>query len=112
VRPDRKNESAPNLPATEDQTIPREVVKVIAMDIGKEVCSYVEVMFPKVAEAGKNSTFMISLRNHIYNEIMASLNLTDVPSIMKRIEDRKRFRRKWKADYRKMRETKVVPDEV
>ena len=49
------------------------------------------------------STFLLSLRNHVYNEIMAAIELNDARAIRERIKDRQIFRRKWKAQYRAIR---------
>jgi hypothetical protein len=80
----------------------RELVKAIAMDIGKETCAYVEVMYPNVWAAG-NSGFKLSLRNHIYNEIMAAIEVNEAGQITARLADRKKFRRWWTAAYRKIK---------
>jgi hypothetical protein len=77
-------------------------VKEIAMDIGKEVVAYVEVMYPKAIEA-TSSTFKLSLRNCIYNQIMAAIEVTEEGQIIARLKDRKKFRREWTAAYRKIR---------
>jgi hypothetical protein len=79
------------------------LVKAIAMDIGKEVVAYVEVMYPK---AIVNSGFKLSLRNCVYNEIMAAIKVNDAGQIEARLKDRKAFRRWWVDAYRKIRSTK------
>lgn len=86
----------------------RELVKEIAMDIGKEVAAYIEVMYPNAVKA-TSSTFLLSVRNSIYNEIMAAIEVNDAGQITVRIKDRKNFRRKWKAAYKKIREGKASP---
>lgn len=83
----------------------RELVKAIAMDIGKETVAYVEVMYPEAIKA-TSSTFKLSLRNHIYNQIMAAIEVNDEGQITARLKDRKKFRREWTAAYRKIREPK------
>lgn len=80
----------------------RALVKEIAMDIGKETVAYIEVMYPKAIEA-TSSTFKLSVRNHIFNEIMAAIQVTDEGKIKARLRDRKRFRRWWTGVYRKIR---------
>lgn len=82
--------------------IAEDLVRQIAMDIGKEAVAYVEVMYPQAIEA-TSSTFKLSLRNHIYNEIMAAIKVNDAGEIVARLADRKKFRRSWVAAYRKMR---------
>lgn len=80
----------------------RALVKEIAMDIGKEVVAYIDVMYPKAIEH-TSSTFKLSVRNCIYNQIMAAIEVTDEGKIRARLKDRKRFRRWWTAAYRKIR---------
>lgn len=82
----------------------RSLIKDIAMDIGKEVVAYVEVMYPQAIEH-TSSTFALSLRNSIYNEIIAALEVTDRDAILARLEERKNHRRGWKAQWKIMRET-------
>jgi hypothetical protein len=88
----------------EPESWSRELVKEIAMDIGKEVVAYIEVMYPEAIEA-TSSTFKTSVRNCIYNQIMAAIEINDAGQISSRIKDRKQFRREWLAAYRKIRTT-------
>jgi hypothetical protein len=81
----------------------RDVVKQIAMDIGKETVAYIEIMYPDAIKA-TSSTFRLSVRNHIYNQIMAALETTDEAEILGRLERRKRFRRERRAAWKKIRE--------
>ena len=81
------------------------LVKAIAMDIGKEVVAYIEVMYP-TAIAATSSTFKLSVRNMIHNEIMAAIEVSDEGKIIARLRDRKKFRREWTGMYRKMRKQK------
>jgi Ni/Fe-hydrogenase subunit HybB-like protein len=80
----------------------RAMVKAIAMDIGKEVVAYVEVQYPQAVEA-TSLTFKLALRNCIYNEIMAAIDVSDEGEIIARLRDRKKLRREWKAAWRKLR---------
>lgn len=80
----------------------RELIKAVAMDIGKEVAAYVQVMYPQAIEA-TSSTFKLSLRNSIYNEIMAAIEVNDAGQIVARLDARKTFRRQWLAAWRKIR---------
>lgn len=80
----------------------KELVRQIAMDIGKEVVAYIEVMYPKAITA-TSSTFKLSVRNCIHHEIMAAIEVNDEGQIVARLNDRKAFRRQWTAAYRKMR---------
>jgi hypothetical protein len=85
----------------------RDLVKEIAMDIGKEVVAYIDVMYPKAVEA-TSSTFRLSVRNCIFNEIMAAIEVNDEGQITARLKDRKKFRREWTAAYRKIRKQKPL----
>ena len=80
----------------------RELVKAIAMDIGKETVAYIEVMYPE-AIAATSSTFKLSVRNHIYNQIMDAIEVNDEGQVIARLQDRKKFRRWWTGVYRKIR---------
>ncbi len=80
----------------------RDLIKQIAMDIGKETVAYIEVMYPQAVVA-TSSTFKLSVRNHIYNEIMAAIAVTDEGSVIARLDRRKRFRRQWVKAYRDIR---------
>ncbi len=99
---------ADNLPAVKSEpSWSRELVKEIAMDVGKDVCAYLWVMYPEAVKA-TSSTFLLSLRNSIHNQIMAALDgPTDETSIRARIAERKTWRRKWKAQWKKIR---AMPD--
>jgi hypothetical protein len=80
----------------------KELIKEIAMDIGKEVVAYIEVQYPKAIEA-TSSTFKLSVRNCIHNQIMAAIEVNDEGEIVARLKERKRFRREWTAAWRKIR---------
>lgn len=93
-----------DLPAIkQEQPWTKEIIQDIAMDIGKEIAAYIEVMYPQAVQA-TSSTFLLSVRNSIFNEIMAAIEINDAGQIAARIDDRKKFRRRWKAQYRKIRE--------
>jgi hypothetical protein len=67
-------------------------VKEIAMEIGKDTVDYVERMYPQAIEA-TSTTFRLSLRNHIYNQIMGALKHTEEKKIIEWLKFRKNFRR-------------------
>lgn len=50
------------------------LVKAVALDIGKQIVAYIEVMYPEAITA-TSSTFKLSVRNSIYNEIMAAIQV-------------------------------------
>lgn len=95
------------VPATiepEDEPIDaKKLMQSIAMDIGKEVVAYIEIQYPKAIEA-TTSTFRLSVRNCIYNQIMAAFDAGGtVDEINARLKTRKDFRREWLAQWRKIR---------
>lgn len=69
-----------------------DIVKAIAMDIGKELVDYVERMYPDAIEAA-SSTFRLSLRNHVYNDIMCMVKITDEERLKEWLDYREKFRR-------------------
>lgn len=74
----------------------------IAMDCGKEMVAYLEVMYPDVFER-MNSGCRLSIRNHIHNDIMAALEIVGTANHLERLKERAEFRRKWVAGYRAIR---------
>jgi len=90
----------PQTPATQDIT--QELIKEIAMEIGKETVSYIEYMYPKAIE-NTSSTFKIAVKNHIYNDIMAALKYTNENDIKTWLAERKTFRRKFMKGVRERR---------
>jgi hypothetical protein len=81
----------------------RELVKEIAMDIAKETVAHIEFMYPAALLAAP-STFPLSVRNKIFNEIMAAIEVNDAGQIAVRLERRRKLRRKLTADFRKLRQ--------
>jgi hypothetical protein len=87
----------------------RELIKAIAADIGADMVAYIEVQYPE-AIAATSSTFKTSVRNHIYNQVMAAIEITDAEQIEAWLKDRKKHRREWVAAYRKIRRTSPIPN--
>ena len=81
------------------------LIRRIAMDIGNAVVHHIEIMYPVAIEATPKSTFRLSVRNTVYNEIMAAIQVNDAGEIEARLADRSADRRRAKAFYRKIRET-------
>lgn len=69
-----------------------DIIKAIAMDIGKELVDYVERMYPD-AIAAASSTFRLSLKNHVYNDIMCMTKITDEKRLIEWLDFREKFRR-------------------
>lgn len=85
--------------------ISRDLIKAMAMDAGKSLCAYIEVMFPQVWHS-QNSGFKISMKHHVYNDIMALADLHDEAAIRKRLAENEAHRNAWVGGYRKMRRKK------
>jgi hypothetical protein len=92
------------LPALPQQPIPRDLIKEIAMDIGKDLVAYIEIQYPDAIKA-TSSTFSLSIRNHVYNDIMAALEVTDEGAIRERLAGHKQHRRQQRAAWKRIRET-------
>lgn len=97
--------SEANLPVTVSPD--RELVKEIAMDIGKAAVSHLRIMYPKAYDA-LGPSGRLSMRNCIHNEIMAALSTTDADDIGARLAERKRFRRQQHAAYDRIRKARPV----
>ncbi len=97
----------PVVSSTPETQWSRELIKAIARDIGEEVVAYIEVQYPEAIKA-TSSTFKLSIRNCIHNQIMAAIEVNDAGQIAARLKDRKNFRREWTGAYRKMRAAKDV----
>jgi hypothetical protein len=85
--------------------VSRELIKAMAMDAGKSLCAYLEVMYPQVWH-GQNSGFKISMKHHVYNDIMSLADLHDEAAIRKRLAANEAHRKEWVGAYRKMRRKK------
>lgn len=75
--------------------------RAIAMDCGKEIVAYLEVMYPDVFEK-MNSGCRLSIRNHIHNDIIAALEIQGSENHLERLKERARFRSEWLATYRNL----------
>lgn len=80
------------------------IIKAVAMDIGKQVVHYIGIQYPQAISAC-SSTFKLSVRNCIYNEIMAAIEVNDEGKIMARLRDHRDHRRKMNAVWKNLRET-------
>ena len=81
------------------------LVRAMAMDIGKEVVSHIKIMYP-AAIAACPSTFPLSVRNCIHNEIMEAIEINDEGQIIAWLNHRKKFRREQVTFYNKIRREK------
>lgn len=87
----------------------KQVISEIAMDIGKAVVHHIETMYP-AALLATPSTFKLSVRNTVHNEIMAAIEVNDEGEITARLRERKEHRRKIKVVYKKLRTPKDSPN--
>ena len=90
------------LPPPNEAAWSRELVKQIAKDVGDAVVFHIETMYPR-ALAATPTTFPLSVRNTVFNEILAATEVNDAAHIAARIEERRRARRNLRAASRKMR---------
>ena len=81
------------------EPLPRELVKEIAMEIGKEVASHIETMYP-AAVAATSRSMLLSLRNSVHNDIMAAVDALESGDAVAWIERRRAQRRKSRALWR------------
>ena len=82
----------PALQSTEPAPLSRDVIKDIAMDVGKQVAHHIETMYPAAVKATP-STFLLSVRNTVYNEIMAAIEHTTEEEMRASIERHRQHRR-------------------
>lgn len=80
----------------------QDLIKQIALDIGKEVSAHIERMYPDAVTAA-SSTFLLSVRNCTYNEIMAALVHNNEYEIISRLKERAISRKQLRAMYKKIR---------
>lgn len=95
------------VPSVEEKPVvdaDRELIREIAMDIGKEVVAHIEMMYPAMFDAVAG-TAKLSIRNCVHNEIMAALEVNEASAIRDRLEARKVFRRKMLKAYRDIRKS-------
>lgn len=98
-----------SVPALPDKPLSEEIVKLMAMDIGKDVCAYIRVMYPEAVTA-TSSTFLLSVRNSIYNNIVEAIKHHDEAEIRQWLEGHRKFRREWIAQWKKIREGHIARD--
>lgn len=79
-----------------------DLIKAMAEAVGKSLAAYVEVMYPEAMKAA-SSTFKLSLRNHVYNDIMHVSTLHTEAEIRKWLDSSEAHRKEWLGMYRKMR---------
>lgn len=87
-----ETKNLPALPSTEPAPLSRDIIKEIAMDVGKQVAHHIETMYP-AAVAAASSTFLLSVRNTVYNEIMAAIENTTEEAMRASIERHRQHRR-------------------
>jgi hypothetical protein len=87
----------------------RALISEVAMDIGKDAVSHVRIMYPQ-AFAALGPSGQRSLRNQVYNGIMAALNVVDADEIRRRLDARKSHRRHMHKAYDALRANIGTPE--
>lgn len=82
-----------------------EAIRRIAMDVGKDLVEYIEHMYPEMTKAVQSwRSTRLSLRNHVYNNIMAMVDAADkgrdAETIARRDDHRRLMRKMRKASGR------------
>ena len=94
-----KPETAVALPPMARQALPRELVRDIAMEIGKEIASHIETMYPKAVEA-TSKNMLLSVRNSVHNDIMAAVDALESGNaeawLVRRQSHRRALRKEWR----------------
>jgi hypothetical protein len=80
------------------------LLKAVAMDIGKDTVAYVEDIYPQAVSA-TSSTFRLSLRNHISNQIIEAMKTRSPEEIQAWLDDRRKHRRELGRMVKRSRET-------
>lgn len=89
------------------EAFPRELVKDIAMEIGKEIASHIERMYPKAVEA-TSKNMLLSVRNSVHNDIMSAVDALESGEAEMWLMRRRKFRREIRALWRKTRSCETV----
>lgn len=84
-----------------------ELISEIAMEIGKEVASHIETMYPAAVQATSKS-MLLSLRNSVHNDIVAAVKALNEGDAVAWIERRRKHRREMRAAYRKIRDETFI----
>lgn len=84
-----------------------ELISEIAMEIGKEVASHIETMYPSAVEA-TSKNMLLSLRNSVHNDIVAAVAALNSGDAVAWIEHRRAHRRKMRAACRKIRDETFI----
>lgn len=83
-----------------DQTA--NLIKAMAMAVGKNLIAYIEVMYPEAIKA-TSSTFKTSMKNHVYNDIMHVTTLHTEAEIRAWLTENEAHHKRWLGMWRKMR---------
>lgn len=97
--------------ATAREALSRELVRDIAMEIGKEVASHIETMYPKAVEATSKS-MLLSLRNSVHNDIMAAVDALEHGNAEAWLARRQAHRRAIRAEWRKRKAGTILDGEA
>ena len=101
--------AVPALLSIAREALPRELVKEIALEIGKEVASHIETMYPKAVEA-TSKNMLLSLRNSVHNDIMAAVDALEAGDAERWLTERRASRKAIRAQWRKTQAYKDILD--
>lgn len=89
------------IPPSARQPLPRELVKDVAMEIGKEIASHIETMYP-AAVAATSKNMLLSVRNSVYNDIMSAVDALGTGNaeawLSQRQAHRREMRKRWREN--------------
>ena len=83
-----------------------DLVRRIAMDVGKEIVHHIETMYPEMTKAVAWKSARLSIRNATHNAIMAAVNAADIGRAEQSIEANERHRR----TVNRLRKAKTIDD--
>lgn len=106
-----KQTTLPTLPPMAREALPRQLVKDIAMEIGKEIASHIETMYPRAVEATSRN-MLLSVRNSVHNDIMAAVDALESGNAEAWLALRQAHRRSLRAEWRKRRGGTVLDGEA
>lgn len=99
----------PALPPMAREALPRQLVQDIAMEIGKEIASHIETMYPN---AVTSRNMLLSVRNAVHNAIMAAVDALESGDAEAWLARRQAHRRLLRAEWRKEQAGTVLDGEA
>lgn len=93
------------------EALPRALVRDVAMEIGKEIASHIERMYPKAVEA-TSKNMLLSVRNSVHNDIMAAVDALEHGNAEAWLARRQAHRRMIRAQWRKTKAGTILDGEA